>query len=77
MPLFIFTAKIYIDNKIDALDLSKYLHIGTTIHLNTVQYLPEIFQFVIDTYEIRPFNWFTITQTDGFDWDKDHLELFE
>lgn len=58
------------------LELSNQLFVGSTIHLNTVQYLPEIFQFMIDLYEIRPFNWFTTTQTDGYDWDEEHLKLF-
>lgn len=58
-------------------NLSHLLHPCATIHLNTVQYLPEIFQFIKDTYEIRPFNWFTMNQTDGFNWTEKELKLFE
>lgn len=56
---------------------SHLLHPCSTIHLNTVQYLPEIFQFMIDTYEIRPFNWFTMNQTDGYEWKESHFKLFK
>lgn len=58
-------------------DLSHLLHPCATIHLNTVEYLPEIFQFMKDTYEIRPFNWFTMNETDGYEWKEKHFALFK
>lgn len=58
-------------------ELSYLLHPCATIHLNTVKFLPDIFQFMIDTYEIRPFNWFTMNETDGFEWKERHFKLFE
>lgn len=59
------------------LSLSNQIHPCATIHLNTVQYLPETFQFMIETYEKRPFAWFTMNETDGFEWKEKHFELFE
>lgn len=58
-------------------ELSMNLHPCCTIHLNTVEYLPDIFQFMIDTYEKRPYNWFTMNETDGYNWEEKELKLFE
>lgn len=57
--------------------LSHLLHPCATIHINTVQYLSKIFQFMIDTYEKRSFNWFTMNETDGYKWLPNHFQLFE
>ena len=57
--------------------LSMLLHPSSTIHINTVQYISKIFQFMIDTYEKRRFNFYTMTYTDGVEWLPQHLQYFE
>ena len=57
--------------------LSMLLHPCSTIHTNTVQYLSKTFQFMIDTYEKRKFNFYTMNQTDGFQWLPEHFQYFE
>ena len=57
--------------------LSDLLYLCATVHLNTVKYLSEIFNFMIEIYEKHPFNWFTLNETDGYEWLPEHFILFE